>query len=164
MKMWKHTFIDVGVPFQELRMGDSGYNLNIITAIPVRNLVETVAVLSQTWLGGLMVTGRRGRGGSLSSLGRAGGRHDGRGLSGVGSCGSLSGIIIICLTRDTILSSVIEFGAVQIRIDGLELLGCYAPAVDKGLTSVSRTGSYCEGAVDTTTRKGMSDGACSNQL
>ena len=70
-----------------------------------------------------MVSGRRGRGESLGSLGRAGGRH-GR----------------------------------------PKLLGCYAPAVSKGLTSVSRTGSYREGAVNSTTRKVMSDGACRNQL
>lgn len=110
-----------------------------------------------------MVTGRRGRGGSLSSLGRAGGRHGSRGLSGAGSCGSLGGLIIIRHTRDTVLSETIEFGAVQIRIEGLKLLGYYALAVGKGLISVSRIGSYREGAVNTTTRKAMSDGACRNQ-
>lgn len=111
-----------------------------------------------------MVTGRRGRFGSLSVLSRARGRHGGCGLNGLGSCSGPGGLIIVQIAEGTIFHGVVELGTVEIRVEGLDLVNCNAPAVGKGLTSVARVGSYAEAAVDTTTGKGISDGACSKQL
>lgn len=122
--------------------------------------MELVAALRQPRLSGLVVTGRRGFGGSFSSLGRAGGRHSGRG-SGSG----LGRLVIICLTRDIVLGFIIEFGAIQIiRVERLEVVNGDALAVGKGFTGVARTRSSTETAVDTATGESISNGACSKQL
>lgn len=158
------TGVDRRVPFDELIVGDLELGLDRIALILGANLMELDAVLRQLRLSGLVVTGRGGCGGSLSSLGRAGGRHSGRGLSSRGSGSGLGRLVIICLTRDTILSFIIEFGAIQIRVERLEVVKGDALAVGKGFTGVARTGSSTETAVDTATGESISNRACSKQL
>lgn len=85
-----------------------------------------------------------GRGGSLSSLGRAGNRHSGCGLSSRESEISLGRLVIVCLTRYTVYCILIEVGAVQIRLERLEIASGDAPAVGKGLTHAGRCRQYWE--------------------